>query len=364
MLWKVKGQHIEPIQNTTLSDQQLQERDLESWIESNPDILGEPLMFIGRQVVVPGVNDRLDLLALDPTGNAVIIEIKRGRLSDPVDTQAIRYASYISRWPRRKLEELAEAYLSQLGEENNGATFEQTFAEFASDIDTEGVPSLNGSQRIIIVGQKIQPRLGSVTLWLREQGIDIKLIEITPFKDPSSNNLILSPQVIIPPPSTEEFEIGKKVGSADPWIVDGEKWHLEKRCKKKGRMLLQAFLEQLGQRFTDATGPIWNQKHYVSFRLGSSIWLSIGTQGTQFRLQIPVNPGSWDAKKLAADLGIVALSLEDSLAEKLSAPTGVRIRKRKNHEHILFFIKDDKLITNDEFWKVLSETHDAFLKGW
>lgn len=364
MLWKVKGQTVEPIQNTKFSEQQLQERDLETWIESNPDILGEPLMFIGRQVVVPGVNDRLDLLALDPTGDTVIIEIKRGKLNDPVDIQAIRYASYISRWPKRKLEELADAYLSQHGGEDNGATFEEAFAEFASDIDTEGVSSLNGRQRIIIVGQKIRTRLGSVALWLREQGIDIKIIEITPFKDTSSDSLILSPQVIIPPPTTEEFEIGKKDSATDPWIVDGEKWHLEKRCKPKGRELLLAFIEQLRQRFTDATGPVWNQKQYVSFRLGSAIWLYLNTQATQFRLHIPVPPDRWDAEELAARLGIVTSSKDDSLAEKLSAPTGVRIRKRKNRKAILFFIKDDGLFAEDEFWKALSETHDDFLKGW
>lgn len=362
MLWKVKGQTVEPFQNTKFSEQQLQERDLETWIEGNPDILGEPLMFIGRQVTVPRINDKLDLLALDPTGDTVIVEIKRGKLNDPVDIQAIRYASYISRWPKRRLEELAESYLSQHGGEDNGATFEEAFAEFAADTDTEGVPSLNGRQRIIIVGQKISMRLGSVALWLREQGIDIKIIEITPFKDPSSDNLILSPQVIIPPMTTEEFEIGP-VGPTDPWIVDGEKWHLEKRCKPKGRELLLAFIEQLRQRFTDATGPVWNQKQYVSFRLGSAIWLYLHTQATQFHLHIPVPPGTWDAEELAARLGIIASSKEDSLAEKFAAPTGVRIRKRKNREAMLFFIKDDGLFTNDEFWNAISETHDSFLKG-
>ena len=364
MLWKVKGQTIEPIQNTKLSDQQFQERDLEAWIESNPDILGEPLMFIGRQVVVPGINDRLDLLALDPTGDTVIVEIKRGKLNDPVDIQAIRYASYISRWPKRKLEELAEAYLSQRGDEDNSATFEEAFSEFASDIDTEGVPSLNGNQRVIIVGQKIRARLGSVALWLREQGIDITIIEITPYKDPSSDSLILSPQVIIPTPTTEEFEIGKKDNPTDPWIIDGKKWHLEKRCKPKGRELLVAFIEQMEKRFADATGPIWKQKQYVSFRLEGSIWMYLNSQATQFRLQIPVPHGRWNAEELAPRLNIVTSSKDDSLSDKLSAPTGVRIRRRKNRESILFFIKDKALFEADEFWKVLSETNDDFIKGW
>jgi len=38
------------------------------------------------------------LLALDLLGNAVIIELKKGKPKDPVDMQGLRYASYISKW--------------------------------------------------------------------------------------------------------------------------------------------------------------------------------------------------------------------------------------------------------------------------
>ena len=38
MLWKVKGQHIEPIEKTDFSEAQFLERDLETWIEANPAI--------------------------------------------------------------------------------------------------------------------------------------------------------------------------------------------------------------------------------------------------------------------------------------------------------------------------------------
>ena len=79
---------------------------------------------------------------------------------------------------------MAEAYISQQGDEESAATFEEVFAEFAVDSESDAVPSLNGQQRVIIVGQKIRNRLGSVALWLREQGIDIKIIEITPLQRP------------------------------------------------------------------------------------------------------------------------------------------------------------------------------------
>ena len=57
-------------------------------------------------------------------------------------------------------------------------------------------------------------------------------------------------------------------------------------------------------------------------------------------------------------------SKDDSLADKLSAPTSVHVHRRKGHERLRLSIKEEKLLKTDEFWKVLTETHDDFLKGW
>lgn len=363
MLWKIDGSRIEPISNVAFSEQQLQERDLESWIQLNPDLLDEPLMIIGRQVNVPGINDRLDLLALDPSGNAVIIEIKRGTLSDPVDIQAMRYASYISRWSRRKLEELAEAFLSKSAGEDEESSFNEVFSEFADDTGADGIPSLNGKQRIIIVGQKVQNRLGSVALWLREQGIDIKIIEMNSYKDPNGQGLILSPQVIIPPPSTEEFEVGVSNSPTDPWITDGENWHLQHRCKSKGRQILVTLINEIKNRFPDAQGPNWNQKFYVSFRLNNSNWIAIVTRARQMNLVIRVPNGKWDSRELANRLEISVATTGVPDAEQPEANSLVRIRKFKSKVEMVLVIKHQELLECDEFWNVIDETRVDFLGG-
>lgn len=78
--WKITSDNKpEQVSTTKLKNEQILEKHLEDWIENSTDILGEPLLIIGRQIIIPEVKERLDLLALDPSGNAVIIELKRGK---------------------------------------------------------------------------------------------------------------------------------------------------------------------------------------------------------------------------------------------------------------------------------------------
>ena len=110
-LWKITDKGPSKVAETKLKQEKLLEEHMEDWISSDSSILGEPLLIVGRQVLIPDTKDRLDLLALDPQGNAVIIELKRGKLKDPVDMQALRYASYISKWRFEDFESLARNFM-------------------------------------------------------------------------------------------------------------------------------------------------------------------------------------------------------------------------------------------------------------
>ena len=94
-LWKITDKGPKKISETRFNEEKLLEENLQDWIASDPSILGEPLLIIGRQVLIPDIKDRLDILAVDPQGYAVIIKLKRGHIKDPVDIQALRYASYV-----------------------------------------------------------------------------------------------------------------------------------------------------------------------------------------------------------------------------------------------------------------------------
>lgn len=65
MLYKVTGNTVESAGKVNFSDVDISEVNIESWVEKEPRILGEPLKVIGRQFRVEEVGDRLDLLALE-----------------------------------------------------------------------------------------------------------------------------------------------------------------------------------------------------------------------------------------------------------------------------------------------------------
>ncbi len=160
-IWKIREGTPLPLAPTNLAQQKMPEEHLEDWIAARPDILSEPLLIIGRQVLIPDVKDRLDLLALDPQGNAVIIELKRGTLKDPADIQALRYASYISKWDFDSFERTAREYL---GRNQPDFNFNALFEDFCIEAGVEEIPELNNDQRIIVVGSELKEKLGSVAL--------------------------------------------------------------------------------------------------------------------------------------------------------------------------------------------------------
>ena len=73
------------------------EKNLEAWIEKDPSLVQNGLVILYRQLVLDG--GRLDLLALDPQGRMVVIEIKAGFLDNNVITQAFYYVAQIAQMP-------------------------------------------------------------------------------------------------------------------------------------------------------------------------------------------------------------------------------------------------------------------------
>src|ERR1039458_1101394 len=93
--WQIINGELKPI-NTTLADNGRKEKDdLEKWIKSKPDILGDDILIIGEQIQTQS-GGKLDFLGIDYNGYLVIIELKREKLERLVLAQAIDYASDVA----------------------------------------------------------------------------------------------------------------------------------------------------------------------------------------------------------------------------------------------------------------------------
>lgn len=99
-------------------DGKISELTLEAWIVDNPQLVGEPLLVLGRQLAeFEEDQDRLDVLAVDEDGEIVLVELKVTDNFRVTDLQALAYAgAYATRDPedlvqtlRRRLQKLAEA---------------------------------------------------------------------------------------------------------------------------------------------------------------------------------------------------------------------------------------------------------------
>jgi RecB family endonuclease NucS len=88
-------------------------RDLQQMIRHAPDTfcdeIGESMWFVGEEVAPANeVQDRIDLLAIDGEGAAVIVELKRDNHKLHL-LQALSYAAMVAHWqPKRFVEELAK----------------------------------------------------------------------------------------------------------------------------------------------------------------------------------------------------------------------------------------------------------------
>ncbi len=122
-VWQIsKNDGLVPITNTSLEATHL-ESDLESWIAKDPNILGDNLLVIDRQLPVEGVG-RLDLLCIDSTGTLVIVELKRDQTPREAVAQALDYASWLDDASASEVQMILDR-----AEEHLGKPLEDAFTE-------------------------------------------------------------------------------------------------------------------------------------------------------------------------------------------------------------------------------------------
>ncbi len=199
----------------------LEEKHIEKWIESDPDIIQERLLIIGRQYSgFDKISEKPDLLAVDQEGNLVVIELKRDDSGSDTHWQAIKYASYLC---NAKLEDILSEY--------KGIDQSDAKEEILGHIDSDDLNGLNSSQRIILVSHRFAPQVTSAALWLNEKAqIEnlITCIRLIPYRDEVDGSLHMQAYSIIPSADVEVIKPGSKQGGNG----NGSKDEVTNFCEK------------------------------------------------------------------------------------------------------------------------------------
>lgn len=212
------GKNFKKLEQPTLPAAGWKEReDLQQMIRNSPDAffeeMGERLLLIGEEIRPTDiVDDRIDLLAIDEKGTAVVIELKRG-VSKLQLLQAITYAAMVSTWDSERFSEERKVLAGKSSDE-----IAEEFEQFLS----EDIEEINFSQRIILLAEDYNYEVLIAAKWLSENyEIDIRCYRMALSTEGDSEYLnctCIYPPAEVSEHATRRGRKGKKVvNKAQKW---------------------------------------------------------------------------------------------------------------------------------------------------
>ena len=287
--------NMKQVESTSFSKARVRERQhLQEWIAHNPGCLGEELLIIQKEFAgFDDTKERLDLLALDKSGNVVIIENKLDDTGKDVVWQALKYVSYCASLTVENIKEIYQSYLH----ENTGGDADQLLSDFFNVDEYEESINVGYSQRIILVSATFRKEVTSTVMWLLNNSIDITCIKTTPYVH--DNNLLVDFTQIIPVKEAEEYVI--KIAA---------KQH-EQTLNQKSQSLRHAlrmdfwrkFLDEANKQTTLTQNLSPSRDAWISVALGlSGVSTNILISKKYARTEIYINRGSLRENKRIFDL--------------------------------------------------------------
>lgn len=196
--WEIIDGSLKPLETTLANEGRTESLDLEEWLASDPSIIRPEMRIIGRQVMTQ--SGPLDLLAIDRSGDLIVIELKRDRLYRDALAQAIDYASDVASWDIDKIGEICVKYTSE--------SLEDVFSEAFPDVELEHL-TINETQRIVLVGFAVEPSLERMIEWLSDvYGVGINAVSLKYLRTSTGSEILTRTAIISE--QTEEARVKKK----------------------------------------------------------------------------------------------------------------------------------------------------------
>ena len=210
---------LQSVKEIDFSDFGFKERfDIQEWIESTPEVLGEELLIIAKEKsYFEGTRERPDLIALDKAGNVVIVELKRDDSGQNTEWQAIKYASYWSKFKVNDIIEIFAEYLKRGNKSGNEADEDDASQRILEFINEDTLDNINIKQRIFLISHRFAKEVTSAVNWLIDSyRMSIKCIQLIPYYDSDKEAYYLQSNEILPVTGVEDIIITASSRSETP----------------------------------------------------------------------------------------------------------------------------------------------------
>ena len=224
-LYKLEGDQFVGIEKTSFENEKILERKhIQAALKHSIDIISPHLLVIAEEFSEWDESSRrIDLLAVDRSGDIVVIELKRTEKGEQMDLQSLRYAAMVSTLTLAKAVDIYEKYVSENDLDVNAqeALYEHLYNasddDFANDV------------KIILVSKDFGKELTTCVMWLNERNLDITCIRMVPYK--KEGELLVDFQQIIPLPEAETYQIQIRKQKAERRAAQKESHARRSRAK-------------------------------------------------------------------------------------------------------------------------------------
>jgi len=185
-LWKIESDDVIKISKEPLD----YEHRLEKWLIEDITILSQNLAVIGSQVVSP-YGKKIDILAINSSGDLVIIEFKRDKPNREVIAQVLDSATWIRDLCYDELTNILNTY-GKSEYKDIEEFFTATFNKKAKEI------GLNSDHQMIIVGSEIDESTVRIINYLAKEPyyLNINAVNFNYYRDSNGHEFLAQSYVL------------------------------------------------------------------------------------------------------------------------------------------------------------------------
>ena len=205
---------LKEVKPSTFAEVQMRERqELQALLLHNPEqvIAADILIFAEEFSNWQESLRRVDLLGLDKDANLIVIELKRVEDGGHMELQAVRYAAMLSGLDFEAVVTAYEKLLSkpEISQKRGIASVEarEDILNFL-EVDSAEDVTITSNPRIFLLSPSFSKEITTTVLWLNDRGLDIRCLEINPYR--IENGLYLNVEQVIPLPSASTYIVQQR----------------------------------------------------------------------------------------------------------------------------------------------------------